>query len=545
MKKIAILIVFLNSITFHSQKLNFTQQDSLRGSITENRIWWDLQKYSLSIDVLIENKFISGTNKITYKVLETSSNLLQIELQSPMKLMKATQDQKDLSFKKNGNIYLIELQKEQVIDATEELIIDFEGRPKTTDKAPWEGGFTWTKDSNEIDFVATSCQGDGASLWWPCKDHPYDEPDNGVELFYTVPKDLVAVGNGKLIDIALDTIKKTKTYHWKVINPINNYAVSLSIGNYVSYQKNYKGKAGVLDCDYYCLKQNFPKAKKQFLQVEKMLDAFEFWFGPYPFYEDSYKIVEVPFLGMEHQSAVAYGNQYKNGYLGTDLSGTGWGLKFDFIIIHESGHEWFGNNITHKDIADMWIHESFTNYSEALYLEQEFGAIAGKEYIIGLRKNIKNDKPIIGQYNVNNRGSDDMYYKGANMLHTMRHVIGNDGTWRLMLIGINQSFYHKTVSSKELEKYICDYSGIDFSKVFDQYLRTTQIPVFEYEIKRKTLKYRWTNCIENFDMPMFAYLNKRQIRLTPSTSWKKLKLPHKITDFVVDDNLYIESKEVD
>lgn len=540
MKLSIYLMIFLCSFSSFSQEKIFTKNDTLRGSITFDRSWWDLQKYELSISVDISSKSIFGSNKISYKVLN-SSNRIQIDLQDPMKIIEIRQDNKLLQSEKHKNSYVIYLEKKQYIDSINHLTIKFEGIPRETKKAPWIGGFTWTKDKNGFDFIATTCQGDGASLWWPCKDHLYDEPDKGIELFYTVPKHLVAVGNGRLISTFLDTLKKTKTYHWKVINPINNYGVQLSIGNYVSYQKNYEGKAGVLDCDYYVLKQNFSKAKSQFQQVEKMLEAFEFWFGPYPFYEDSYKIIEAPYLGMEHQSAISYGNGFQNGYRGTDLSGTGWGLKFDFIIIHESGHEWFGNNITNKDIADMWIHESFTNYSEAIYLEYHFGKKAADEYLIGIRKNIINDRPIIGNYDVNSAGSSDMYYKGANMLHTIRQVIDNDRTWKLLLRGLNQSFYHQTISSKEIEDYISDFTNIDLSLVFDQYLRTTQVPTLEYKVGKKYIKYRWINCIENFNMPIYGYLNTSQIRLNPNTTWKKLKVDYKIKDFFLDKNFYINS----
>ena len=247
---------------------------------------------------------------------------------------------------------------------------------------------------------------------------------------------------------------------------------------------------------------------------------------------------------MEHQSAIGYGNNYKNGYRGTDLSDTGWGLKFDFIIVHESGHEWFGNNISNKDIADMWIHESFTNYSEVLFLDYYFGKEAGQQYCIGLRKNIKNDIPIIGSYGVNNKGSDDMYFKGANMLHTIRTCIGNDATWRLLLRGLNRSFYHQTVNSKDIEDYINDFTKMDFSAVFDQYLRTTNIPVLEYKIKRKCLKYRWTNCIEEFDMPVIVQINNKRIELSPTKTWNEVVVKKSIKKFSIDTNYYIESKNL-
>lgn len=541
MKNSIYLVMLLCSFALNSQNKTFTQKDSLRGSITLDRSWWDLQKYELNISVDILSKSITGSNKIFYKVLKSNTSM-QIDLQKPMIILEVKQDNQTLTTKRVGDTYTIYLKKDQIIDSIYNVSIKFEGTPLETSEAPWLGGFTWTKDEYGYDFIATACQGDGASLWWPCKDHLYDKPDKGMELFYTVPKNLVAVGNGRLVETLLDTLNKTKTYHWKVINPINNYAVQMSIGNYVSYHNNYNGEAGIINCDYYILKQNFSKAKSQFKQVDKMLEAFEFWFGPYPFYEDSYKIVEAPYLGMEHQSAISYGNNYKNGYQGRDLSGTGWGLKFDFIIIHESGHEWFGNNITNKDIADMWIHESFTNYSEAMYLEHFYGRKAANEYLIGIRKNILNDKPIIGKYNVNNRGSEDMYYKGANMLQNIRYTIANDGTWRLLLRGLNQAFYHQAVTTKEIENYISSFTQIDFSKVFDQYLRTTQIPTLEYKINKQYIKYRWTNCIQNFDMPLYCYLNKRQIKIAPKTKWQKLKTNNKINTFNIDKNYYINIK---
>tara|TARA_B100000809_G_scaffold263627_1_gene317321 strand:- start:7100 stop:8743 length:1644 start_codon:yes stop_codon:yes gene_type:complete len=544
MKNIFSFFLLLYSVQLFSQEnLSFSKQDSLRGTINKDRIWWDLQRYDLKMSVDIQQKKIWGTNTIYYKV-KNNSNRIQIDLQEPMTITKASQDNQNLSILKTGNVYLITLLKNQEINSMEELILDFEGIPKATDAAPWEAGFTWEKDSNGVDLIATTCQGQGASVWWPCKDHLYDEPDRGMDMHYTVPSHLVAVGNGRLISTEKDTLQNTKTFHWKVLSPINNYGVQLSIGDYVSYQKQYKGEAGVLDCDYYVLKENFSKSKTHFKEVAKTLEAFEYWFGPYPFYKDGYKIIDVPYLGMEHQSAIGYGNGYENGYLGSDLSGTGWGLKFDFIIVHESGHEWFGNNLTNIDIADMWIHESFTNYSECLFLEYHFSKEAAQQYIIGLRKNIKNDKPIIGNYHVNNRGSCDMYYKGANMLHTIRTIIGNDDKWRLLLRGLNSSYYHQTVNTLDIEEYISNFTEIDFSSVFDQYLRTINIPVLEYRIKNKCFEYRWSNCIDSFNMPITIRLNDTSVNLYPTNSWNKLISKRPINGFTIDNNYYISSKNL-
>lgn len=544
MKKAFLLLFLLSSALLFSQKQEtFSKQDSLRGSITKERIWWDLQRYDLKISVDVKHKKIKGSNTVYYKVV-SPYNVMQIDLQAPMKITKASQDNKNISFEQLGSAYFLNLTKDQKVNTLDSIFIEFEGFPKETEAAPWEAGFTWKKDANGLDFVATTCQGEGASSWWPCKDHLYDEPNRGMDFHYTVPKNLVAVGNGRLIATTQDTLTNNTTFHWRVVNPINNYCVQLAIGDYVSYQTNHAGRAGILDCNYYVLKQNFSKAKTHFKEVDRTIEAFEYWFGPYPFYEDSYKIIEVPYLGMEHQSAIGYGNNYKNGYLGSDLSRTGWGLKFDFIIVHETGHEWFGNNITNKDIADMWIHESFTNYSESLFLEYFFSKNAAEEYLIGLRKNIRNDIPIIGSYNVNNEGSGDMYYKGANMLHTIRTIVGDDILWRKLLNSLNSTFYHQTITTKEIEDYISNYTGIDFTSVFNQYLRTVKIPVFEYKIKNKRLEYRWTNCNSNFDMPIITKINDLKATLYPTTDWKKTTSNSAIKRFNINRNIYINSKNV-
>jgi aminopeptidase N len=357
----------------------------------------------------------------------------------------------------------------------------------------------------------------------------------------TVPKNLMDVSNGRLRKVT-ENQDGTKTFDWFVKNPINNYGINVNIGNYVHFDEVYAGEKGNLSMDYYVLPENLDKAKEQFKQASMMMKAFEHWFGPYPFYEDGYKLVEVPYLGMEHQSSVTYGNAYKNGYLGRDLSQTGWGLKWDFIIVHESGHEWFANNITYKDMADMWIHESFTNYSESLFTEFYFGKKAASEYIIGTRKGIRNDSPIIGTYNVNQSGSGDMYPKGGNMLHTIRQILNNDDKWRQILRGLNKTFYHQTVTTKQIEDYLSENVGRDLSKVFDQYLRNTQIPVLEYSIDKNKIKYRWSNCINDFDMPIKVSVDGgKEEFIYPTTTWKIMRGN---ADFKVDENFYVTSKEI-
>ncbi len=533
-----VFLLFLNSV----QSQTFTKQDTLRGSITKERAWWNLIHYTLRLQIDAEKKFIKGSNTIQYEVLENYVSM-QIDLQEPLKITKVLQNNKELGFNKMGNAYFIQLLENQTIGAVKEITVFYEGNPLVSSNPPWSGGFTWKKDTNGKDFIATSCQGIGASIWWPNKDHMYDEPEKGASLFITPPNGVMDVSNGRLIEV-IENKDGTKTYHWEVINPINNYGINVNIGDYVHFSEIYQGENGALDCDYYVLSYNLEKAKEQFQQVSKMLEAFEYWFGPYPFYEDSFKLVEVPYLGMEHQSSVTYGNQFKNGYLGRDLSRTGWGLKFDFIIIHESGHEWFANNITYKDVADMWIHEGFTAYSEALYVDYHFGKEAGNDYIIGVRKNIKNISPIIGKYHVNNEGSGDMYPKAANMLHTYRQFINDDTKFRAILRGLNADFYHQTVTTEQIEHYLSEKANLNLSAFFDQYLRTTQIPILEYKKSTDGFSYRFTNSVNAFTIPVKVWISGKEKWITPTTDWKEIKTESPDESFSIDRNFYVIHSQV-
>jgi len=537
---ISLLLIFVTFSHSLAQQSNFSKQDTLRGSITPERIWWDLLHYNLDFKVFPSTKSIEGSNLIRYEVL-SENQVMQIDLQPPMKITSVLENNTNLYYRRDGNVYYIQLNKNQHIGAINEITIHFKGAPKISNNPPWDDGFTWEKDNNGTDFIATSCQGGGSSIWWPSKDHMYDEPDQGIELSITAPEHLISVANGRLIKTT-ENNNKTNTSVWKVVHPINNYGVNINIGDYVHFSEKYKGKKGNLDCDYYVLSYNLEKAKKQFKEVSRTLEAFEYWFGPYPFYEDSYKLVEVPYLGMEHQSSVTYGNGYQNGYKGIDLSGTGWGLKFDFIIVHESGHEWFANNITNIDIADMWIHESFTAYSENLFLDYHFGTEASNAYVTGTRKKIQNDRPIIGNYNVNNSGSSDMYYKGANMLHTLRQIIDNDEKWRSILVGLNKDFYHQTVTTQQIEDYIDRYFKIDLKPFFDQYLRTIKIPTLEYKLENNNLLYRWSNVVDGFSIPVNVFINSNSQRIRPTSRWKKLLSDKSINSFSVDNNFYIETE---
>jgi aminopeptidase N len=533
-KTIYLFVVFLVTNTILAQK--FTKQDSLRGSITKERVWWDLKKYHLDIKVNPADSTIVGSNTIDYQVVD-KYNIMQIDLQEPMQITKIVQGGINLKYQREGNVYYVYLAANQNKGDQKQITVFYSGKPKIAVNPPWDGGITWKKDENGKSFIASSCQGLGASVWWPNKDHMYDEAES-MTISVNVSKGLMNISNGRLINTK-PLKDNTTTYTWQVTNPINNYGVNINIGDYVAFSEKYKGEKGDLDCQYFVLRNNLAKAKKQFQDVPKMLKAFEHWFGPYPFYEDSYKLVEVPYLGMEHQSSVTYGNGYQNGYRGRDLSGTGWGLKFDFIIIHESGHEWFANNITYKDIADMWIHESFTNYSESLFVEYYYGKDAGAAYVRGTRKSIQNDQPIIGHYDVNNEGSGDMYYKGGNMLHTIRQIINDDEKWRQILRGLNSTFYHQTVTTQQIEEYISQQAGIDLSTVFNQYLRDTRVPTLEYYLKEKVLVYRWINSVDGFNMPVQIALDGKNRTIAPSNEWKVLTLDTINPKLTIDVNYYV------
>jgi len=536
--------VFLSFLSFSQglmdQKNNTTRQDTLRGSITPERSWWDLNYYHLDISVNPEKKYIEGSNSVYYTVL-SSNNVMQIDLQEPLELLMAEQDGKELEIQKEGNAYFINLKRNQIVGSLEKIKLFYKGNPREAVNAPWDGGISWEKDDNGNHFIASSCQGLGASVWWPNKDHMYDEVDS-MKISVNIPKGLTNVSNGRLLEI--EEKKNSNTFHWFVNNPINNYGVNINIGDYVRFSEVYDGENGNLDLDYFVLSYNLAKAKEQFKQVPMMIEAFEHWFGPYPFYEDSFKMVEAPYLGMEHQSSITYGNGYTNGYKGSSYpSNSKWGLKFDYIIIHEGGHEWFANNITYRDIADMWIHEGFTTYSENLYVEYFYGKEAGAEYVISSRKGISNFKPIItGEYGVNRESSGDIYAKGANVLHTLRQLTKDDELWRDTLRGINKDFFHQTVSSNQIENYISKKLNINLKKFFDQYLRDTRIPIFEYEINDGELKYRWSNVINGFNMPIEINLDNKSIKLFPVMDWKHLKTIE--GNLEINKNYYVKSNKI-
>jgi aminopeptidase N len=527
-----------------AQTGNTTRQEMLRGSVTPEREWWDVLHYHLKVEFLPATKSLKGSNVIAFKTLK-AGNKMQIDLQPPLAITKVMHGNSQLKFEREENVYWATFEKEipQGIEDTVEVF--YEGIPVESKNPPWVGGITWGRDDLGEHFIVTTCQGIGASIWWPNKDHGSDEPDRGMQISVTVPEQLVAVSNGRLKKTDHNLAGKTKTFHWEVLNPINNYGVNVNIGSYVNFAEKYRGKGGVLDLDYWVLAHQKDSAIRQFKEVPRMMEAFEHWFGKYPFYEDSYKLVAVSYPGMEHQSSVTYGNWYRNGYRQLDVSATGIGFKFDFIIVHESGHEWFGNNISMKDAADMWIHEGFTNYSENLFVEYHFGKKEAEDYVIGSRHNIRNDSPIIGVYGTNREGSGDMYYKGGNMLHTIRHVINDDAKWLAILRGLNADFWHRTVSTEQVESYIGKLAGIDLSLVFDQYLRTTKIPLLKYKVSGKTLSFKYERVVKGFALPIRVLINGKEVVITPNEEKQVVEFSSEIKTFEVNRNFYIEAEKQD
>jgi aminopeptidase N len=539
-----------------NQKLKFTHQDTLRGSITPERAWWNVVAYNIYVAPDYKAKTIKAWNQISFDVNTDGNNKkMQIDLQQPLTIDSIIFNNKSIkSFTRNDNVYIIDFGSNNFMAAKTSLQrkipvilysvkIYYHGKPREAVYPPWDGGWIFTNDDKGRPWMTVACQGLGASVWYPCKDHQSDEPDQGATVQVRIPDTLVAVSNGRFVSKEAQH-DGTTLYKWEVKNPINNYDIVPYIGKYVNFTDTLNGEKGKLDCSYWVLDYDLDKAKKQFgRDVKRMLRAFEYWFGPYPFYEDGYKLVESSHLGMEHQSATAYGNHYLNGYLGSDLSGSGWGLKWDYIIIHESGHEWFGNNITTNDIADMWVHEGFAMYSEALFVEYYYGKKAADEYIQGIRNNISNQKTIIGYYGVNQEGSGDMYNKGANLLHTIRQVIDNDSLFRKILRGLNKDFYHQTVDSKDVEAYFSKQSGKDLSKIFDQYLRTTKIPQIEYKTEGDKISYRWSNCIPGFDMPLKIEGTSDWLR--PTSEWKSATMTSdmKSKGLVPDKDFYVTIKK--
>ncbi len=534
MKKIlSVLFVLVSIQTVIAQ--NFTRKDSLHGGLRFERTCFDVQRYDLNITINPDEKSIVGFNDIAFKVVESTTKI-QLDLFENMKIDSILHNNQKLEYVREFNAIFVQFPNQLEQNSTQMLRFYYSGKPKIALAAPWDGGFVFKKDRLGNPFIGVAVQGTGASLWHPVKDTQTDEPDLGATIKVAVPNGLMNVSNGRFTG-STDLKNGYTRWDWEVKNPINTYNITINIADYVHIHENHKG----LDLDYYVLRENEALAKEHFEEVKPMMDCFQSKFGAYPFKEDGYKLVETSYLGMEHQSAVAYGNKYLKGYLGGDLSGTGIGLLFDYITIHESGHEWFGNSITSSDIADMWIHEGFTQYTEIVFVECQFGYEKAMEYANGLKKNVSNDEPIIGPCCVNNKGSNDMYPKGALLLNTLRHVINDDDKWWAMILKYSETFRHKIIDTETVISFFNAESGMNLTPIFTQYLKHTEIPTLGLQIKKGKLNYIWSADVPDFKMPVDLIINGEKIRIEPTTHWTKSNIKlKKLEDVQVSLDYFVK-----
>ena len=522
---------------------NFSRKDSLRGNLTSLRTCYDVVFYDLFLNIDENSKSLVGSSNSIHFQAKENFNKIQIDLAQNMQINKIEFLNEDLIFERDFDAVYIYFPMQIKKNEFHKIKVYYEGQPKIAKNPPWDGGFSWKQDKNNNPWISVSCQGTGASTWWPCKDHQSDEPDS-MQITGVVRSSLQFISNGNL--------RNQKEYFSEVLNsnviescwfvsyPINNYNVTLYIGDYIHFSDIYVKNKDTLMLDYFVLKNNLIKAKNHFKQVKPMLRCFENYFGKYPYWNDGYALVEAPYLGMEHQSAIAYGNNYLAGYRG-NISYID-SLKFDFIILHETGHEWWGNSITTNDIADMWVHEGFCTYAEVLYVECMYGYDKMLSYVNNQKKHVKNDRPIIGKYNLNFKGSSDMYSKGSLMLHTLRNVINNDSSWFKLIKNISIDFRDKNIDGVEIIQYINDRTELDLTKFFKQYLNHRQIPTFEYKLQKHgahyTLLYKW-KAIDGFNMPIKINYGTKNKILSPTSLWQELDLGFfDIETFNVRDDLF-------
>ncbi|RDI13290.1 M1 family metallopeptidase [Flavobacterium sp. AG291] len=517
MKKAFITAILLSGI-YTATAQTYTRRDSLQGGLRPERTNFDVQRYDLNITIDPDKKFISGYNDITFKVVENTSKI-QLDLFENMKIDSIVVKGNKTTYKRDNDAVFISFGKPLKKGYEEKLRFYYSGNPTVAKNAPWDGGFVFKKDAAGKPWIGVAVQGTGSSLWYPVKDHQTDEPDKGATIKVAVPNGLMNVSNGRFMG-SQDLKNGYTRWDWEVKNPINNYDITVNVADYVHIHD----KLNTLDLDYYVLRDNEQKARKQFEQVKPMLECFQSKFGKYPFEEDGYKLVETPYLGMEHQSAVAYGNKYTRGYMGYDMTGTGVGMLFDYIIIHETGHEWFGNSITSKDIADMWIHEGFTTYSETVYVECLYGYDKAMQYIGGQQKNSENKKPVIGVFGVNKEGSGDMYYKGAAMLNTLRHVVNDDKKWWEIIYNYSETHKKGIIDTETVVNYFNKQTGMNLTPVFDQYLRYKNIPKLEIKLDKKSLQFRWVTDVQHFAMPVGITINGIPARLNATNEWQTVKV---------------------
>jgi len=526
MRKLYVLLLLINSLFLFSQE--HTRKDSLRGNLTSLRSCYDVTFYDLFVMVDEKELSLKRSYNIIYFSVVSDFNKIQIDLAENMQIVRIEFEGEELEFSREFDAVFVNFPRVLKKGAQANIKVWYGGYPREAVNAPWDGGFSWETDKNRNPWIGVSCQGLGASVWWPCKDHQSDEPDS-MRITCMARSPLKIIANG---DLRSDTSvwnqylnSWVNVREWFVSYPINNYNVSLNIGDYEHFSENYTTENDTLRMDYYVLHDNLEKAKEHFKQVKPMMECFESYFGKYPFWNDGYALVETPYLGMEHQSAIAYGNDFLPGYHGNTSHIDG--LDFDFIIVHESGHEWWGNSITTNDIADMWVHEGFCTYSEVLYVECMHGYDAMLSYVNNQKRSVRNDKPVIGPYHVNKEGSSDMYYKGSLMLHTLRSLIEDDVLWLEIIKGIVNEFKHQTIDGQEIISYINEKAGKDFTEFFNQYLKNKEIPEFQYKFQKEgrntTLLYRW-KAIPNFDMPILINTGSKDFWIYPNIEWKEQDL---------------------
>ena len=524
----AIIFIAFQILFSFVTEAQFTRQDSLRGTLSPIRSCYDVTFYDLKLKVIPTSQSIEGSNTIYYKST-TDFKKMQVDLFANMQIVNISQHNKPLKFNREGNAIFISFTNIQKKGKAYAIKIDYRGKPQIAKNPPWDGGFSWKKDANGMDWIVVSCEGTGASLWFPNKDHLSDEPDS-VRISCAVPKGLTCVSNGNLRSAKdlksesqvfdnkqLDKISLIPytEFEWFVSYPINNYNITLNIADYANFKDTYTAQDGEkLDLDYYVLKPNLEKAKIHFKQVKPMLACYEKYFGKYPFWKDGYALVETPYWGMEHQSAVAYGNNYKNNEYG-----------FDFIIIHESGHEYFGNSLSCNDHAEMWIHESFTTYMEALYVECMQGYEKSIQYLEKQKAGISNREPLIGPLGVNYSQPDsDIYYKGTWMLHTLRNVVNDDKIWFETLKGLTTKFRITNVSTQQIIDYFNEKTGKNLTPYFDMYLKTKHIPTLQYQLILKNnniveLRYRYKDATDSMPIKAGFGLQMYEV-ITPNNEWQ-------------------------
>lgn len=533
MKKLLTCTLLMICVALQAQ---FTRKDSLHGGFGRERMAYNVLRYDLNITVNPDTKTITGFNDITFSLNEPTARI-QLDLFENMKIESISLDGKNLEYSREHNAVFVTLPKPEA-NSQKTIRFSYSGSPMQAKRAPWDGGFDWKKDKDGKHWIGVAVQGTGASLWYPCKESQSDEPEKGASVKVAVPNGLMNVSNGRFLG-STDLKNGYTRWDWEVKSPINNYDITLNIADYVHIHENYKG----LDLDYYVLRYNEEKARKQFEEVKPMMDCFQEKFGAYPFAEDGYKLVETPYLGMEHQSAVAYGNKYMKGYLGSDMSMTGIGLRFDYIIIHETGHEWFGNSITSKDIADMWIHEGFTTYTESVFVECQYGYDDAMKYLNGQKIGISNDKPIIGHYGVNAEGSGDMYPKGAWIVNMIRSMVNDDAKWWPMLKKFSETYRHAIIDTKTVEDFFSRETKMDLKPFFDQYLRKAAIPKLVLSRESGKLIYSWDGVNADFNMPVDININGKKTRLNPTTKQQSIKFGDGDTLKVRDDLYLIKVKK--